>query len=136
MPEGRTRVTERQALLPGMSLADALTAARIPLAVAFPLVSDASSRAIILGLAAATDMLDGAIARRFGASRLGVFLDPVADKLFMAFAFGTVLVEGGLHWLEVLGVMLRALVATGAFIAGVAKARGATIAAAPIGTAV
>jgi CDP-diacylglycerol--glycerol-3-phosphate 3-phosphatidyltransferase len=42
---------------------------------------------VIFGLAAVTDWLDGAIARRFGQySAFGAFLDPVADKLMVATA--------------------------------------------------
>lgn len=41
--------------------------------------------AILFGLAAITDMLDGWVARRFGqTSKFGEFLDPVADKLMVA----------------------------------------------------
>jgi CDP-diacylglycerol--glycerol-3-phosphate 3-phosphatidyltransferase len=43
--------------------------------------------ALIFGLAAVTDWLDGAIARRFEQySAFGAFLDPVADKLMVATA--------------------------------------------------
>ncbi len=43
--------------------------------------------AVIFGIAAATDWLDGFLARKLGqVSPLGEFLDPVADKLIVAFA--------------------------------------------------
>lgn len=49
-------------------------------------LEDASARGWALGLflvAAATDFLDGWLARRLGcASHLGLFLDPLADKVF------------------------------------------------------
>jgi cardiolipin synthase len=83
--------------------ADLLSAVRIPLAIAFPFVS-------------ASDLLDGQIARRFGSSSIGVVLDPVADKLFMLSAFGVVAASGRLEWYEILGVLLRDLVATLAFV--------------------
>lgn len=42
---------------------------------------------IIFAIAAATDWLDGYLARRMGlATRFGAFLDPVADKLMVAVA--------------------------------------------------
>ena len=104
--QGRMRVT----------VADAITALRLPLALAFPLVHGAGWRVAILLLAAASDLLDGVIARRIGSSRLGVFLDPVADKLFMASAFGVVLFSGELAWYEIVGVLLRDIVATAAFV--------------------
>jgi phosphatidylglycerophosphate synthase len=94
--------------------ADLLSAARIPLAAAFPLASD-RWRMVILALAAASDLLDGPLARRFGSSALGSLIDPVADKLFMAAAFGVVAVSGSLAPYEILGVLLRDIVATVAF---------------------
>ena len=43
--------------------------------------------AAVFGLAALTDLLDGYLARRLGqTSKLGAFLDPVADKLIVAVA--------------------------------------------------
>jgi len=107
-PEGR------QAKLWGA--ADALTALRLPLAAAFVLVPDPGWRFVILAVAAGSDLLDGRIARRFGASRLGVFLDPVADKLFMAAAFWVVLVSRRLEVFEIVGVLLRDIVASIAFV--------------------
>ena len=64
-----------------------------------------------MALAAASDFFDGILARRFGGSRAGAFLDPVADKLFMAAAFLTVAGWGSLHPLEILGVLGRDIVA-------------------------
>lgn len=98
------------------STADVLSAVRIPLAVAFPFASN-GVQLVLLALAAATDLLDGQIARRRGSSSLGAVLDPVADKLFMASAFGVVAFSGRLEWYEVLGVLLRDIVATVAFVA-------------------
>ncbi len=96
--------------------ADLLTASRVPLAVAFFVVPHPGWRFAILSVAAATDLFDGFIARRFGSSRLGSFLDPVADKLFMASAFGVVLLSGQLAWYEIVAVLARDLVATAAFV--------------------
>ena len=100
----------------GWTTADVLSAVRIPLAVAFPFV-DNDVRLGLLAAAAASDLLDGQLARRFGSSSLGAVLDPVADKLFMASAFGVVAFSGRLEWYEILGVLLRDLVATVAFVA-------------------
>ncbi len=97
------------------SLADAVTLVRIPLAVLFPLVSSTPVRLSVLLVAAATDLGDGWIARRFGASRNGMVLDPIADKLFVAVAFAVVWGSGALTWYEVLAVLARDIVATIAF---------------------
>ncbi len=110
-----------------VTIADALTALRLPMAVAFVLVPDSRARLAILGGAAATDLLDGHIARRFGSSRLGVFLDPVADKLFMACAFGVVAFSGSLEPFEIAGVLIRDIVATIAFVITLAGGRAASI---------
>ena len=115
--------------------ADLLSAARIPLAAAFPLASD-RWRMAILAIAAATDLLDGPLARRFGSSALGSLIDPVADKLFMASAFGVVAVSGRLAPYEIVGVLLRDIVATVAFLATVFSRRPRAIPARAGGKAV
>ena len=113
---GRARGASRSPLRrSNWSAADLLTAVRLPLAVLFPLVQDMWVRIGIVTIAAATDLLDGPIARRFGSSALGVVLDPVADKLFMASAFGVVAFSGQLAWYEIVGILLRDIVATVAF---------------------
>jgi phosphatidylglycerophosphate synthase len=95
--------------------ADVLTAVRLPLAVSFLVVDDVWARVAIVAVAAATDLLDGPIARRFGSSALGAVLDPIADKLFMACAFGVVAFSRRLEWYEIAGVLIRDIVATVAF---------------------
>lgn len=116
--------------------ADWLTLFRLPLAVAFPLVESLGWRLGILAAAAGSDLLDGWIARRVGSSRFGVFLDPVADKLFMASAFGVVLFSGALTWYEIVGVLLRDLVAAGAFLVVTVRGHAASIPARAGGKAV
>lgn len=107
--------------------ADTLTAVRIPLAIAFVLVADAGWRTAILAVGSASDLLDGIVARRWGSSRLGPFLDPVADKLFVACGFGVVLAEGGLTLLETLAVLLRDVVAAVAFVVVALRRRATAI---------
>jgi phosphatidylglycerophosphate synthase len=120
MPEGSPSHQREQDVLrghrPRFGVADVFTAIRIPLAVLFVVLGDPVARLVILGVAGSSDLLDGLIARRFGSSRLGAFLDPVADKIFMAAAFGVVLLSGKLAWYEIAGVLLRDLVATIAFV--------------------
>lgn len=121
---------------PGFSAADAITAARLPLAVAFILVPSVEVRVVLLAIAGATDLGDGWVARRFGASRIGPVLDPVVDKLFMAAAFGVVLFSGALAWYEVLMVVIRDLVASVAVFIAVPLRRGRPISARAGGKAV
>jgi CDP-diacylglycerol--glycerol-3-phosphate 3-phosphatidyltransferase/cardiolipin synthase len=99
-----------------VTAADLLTLLRLPLAVLFLLLQDSLQRLVILAVAAATDLLDGFLARRLGGSRFGAFIDPVADKLFMLAAFIVVALSGTLTWYEITGVLLRDIVASGAFV--------------------
>jgi len=102
---------------PRFAVADALTALRLPLAVLFPLVRAPVWQLAIVAAAAATDVGDGLLARRYGSSRAGAVLDPVADKFFMAVAFVTIAGRGLLAWYELLGVLLRDILAVLGFLA-------------------
>ena len=56
--------------------------------------------AIIFGVAAVTDFIDGWVARRYNQqSRFGEFLDPVADKLMVAIVL-VMLVQAQSGWFE------------------------------------
>lgn len=121
---------------PRWSAADLLTAVRLPLAVAFPLAPGPELRFAILVAAAGSDLLDGRIARRYGASRLGAVLDPTADKLFMASAFGVVAFSGRLAWYEVAAALIRDIVATVAFVVMAVRGKPSAIPARPGGKAV
>ncbi len=112
---------------PSFSAADAISLLRIPLAAAFVLVPVMEARLAMLAVAAASDFGDGWVARRFGASRIGAVLDPVADKLFMAAAFAVVLFSGALAWYEVAMVLVRDLVASVAVFVTIGEGRGHTI---------
>ena len=76
-----------------MSIPNILTLIRIGLIPVFvlafylPFKWSHIATALIFGIAAITDILDGYLARRLGqVSALGAFLDPVADKLMIAVA--------------------------------------------------
>jgi phosphatidylglycerophosphate synthase len=134
MPEGSPPPEGEQAgappprgARPRWTAADTLTALRLPMAVAFVAVERTEWRVAILGLSGATDLLDGHLARRYGGSALGAFLDPVADKLFMAAAFAVVVLSGTLEWYEVAAVLLRDIVATVAFVVTSVTGRPAAI---------
>jgi len=56
--------------------------------------------AVIFGLAAITDWVDGWVARKYGqTSRFGEFLDPVADKLMVSIVL-VMLVQADSGWFE------------------------------------
>jgi phosphatidylglycerophosphate synthase len=131
-----TRPPKGQQETPRFVAADFFTLVRLPLAAAFPIVQNAGTRLVILAVAGATDLLDGVLARRFGSSRFGPVIDPVADKLFAAAAFGVVLFSGKLAWYEVAGVLARDLVATVAFAITAIRGHAAAIPARAGGKAV
>ena len=76
-----------------MGLANWLTTLRIlliPVFVTLLVYRHATEALLVFCLASLTDMLDGYIARTRGSqTRLGAFLDPVADKLLLTSAFVT-----------------------------------------------
>jgi CDP-diacylglycerol--glycerol-3-phosphate 3-phosphatidyltransferase len=90
--------------------------------------------AAIFGLAVLTDYLDGFLARRRNeVTRLGILLDPLADKLLTAAAFLS-LVEMGLvpAWVVMI-ILARELAVTG--LRNVAVGRGIDIRASRLGKA-
>ncbi len=65
----------------------------------------------LLVLAGLSDALDGFLARRYGwFTRLGAFLDPVADKLFVVSVFIVFGLKGSLPWWLIALVIGRDLV--------------------------
>lgn len=106
-PAARTADTApRVAPPPFFSVANLLSLARVPLALAFAVVLAAPwggpwAALGVLAVAGATDALDGIFARRAEARRLGThgptapagtgsWLDPVCDKLFVAGVLGAI----------------------------------------------
>lgn len=108
---------------PWVTGADVVTALRLPLAAAFPLVQRPDWQLAIVGAAAASDFADGILARRFGGSRVGPVIDPVADKAFMGAAFITLASQGLLQWYELIGVLLRDIFTILGFVASWAWGR-------------
>jgi CDP-diacylglycerol---glycerol-3-phosphate 3-phosphatidyltransferase len=89
---------------------------------------------LILAAAAATDWLDGMIARRRAeVTTLGILLDPIADKLLITAAFIS-LVDMGLvpAWMVVI-IIGREFIVLG--LRNIASAEGLTIAASGLGKA-
>jgi phosphatidylglycerophosphate synthase len=119
----------------GWTVADLLSGLRIPFAIAFPFVGT-PTRLGLLAAAAATDLLDGPLARRYGSSRFGTLIDPVADQLFAASAFGVVAVSRRLELYEIAAVLLRDIIAAVAFAATIVSRRPRAIPARAGGKAV
>jgi cardiolipin synthase len=81
-PDEARRLEDRVFTLPNaLSL---LRLFMVPLVVALLLARSDGLAAAFFVLAAATDFLDGRIARRAGPTRLGRILDPVADRLMLS----------------------------------------------------
>ena len=91
-----------------MGLANWLTILRIvliPVFVTLLVYRKLGLALLVFGAAALTDLLDGWVARSRGmASRLGAFLDPLADKLLLIASFVT------LTWLKALPFWITAVV--------------------------
>lgn len=83
-------------------------------------VSDADYRlALLLFVAAgATDSLDGFLARRFSmSSRIGAYLDPIADKILLTTAYVVLTIDHGQEvviplWLTILALFRDGLIVT------------------------
>ena len=55
----------------------------------------------------ATDLVDGKLARRHGATRSGAFLDPLADKVLVLGAFAVLVATDRVWWLPALLIAAR-----------------------------
>lgn len=74
-----------------------LSSSRVVLAAAFVVLDDVNTRLLLVGLAAATDVLDGWIARRARlTSKWGALIDPIADRVFALVAVSSFLFDGTL----------------------------------------
>ena len=90
-----------------MGLANSLSVLRIlliPVFVSLMVYRKPAAGLLVFAAAAFTDLLDGWVARRTGPSRLGAFLDPMADKLLLTASFVT------LAYLKVLPFWIAAVV--------------------------
>jgi CDP-diacylglycerol--glycerol-3-phosphate 3-phosphatidyltransferase len=94
-----------------MTPANAVTVARVALAPILLLLvagTGPSWPALVLWIGlAATDGVDGYIARRHGTTRSGAFLDPLADKILVLGAMAVLAAEGLFDWLPVLVIAGR-----------------------------
>ena len=96
-----------------MTLPNIITLARIVLVPVFvvvyllPVEWRYIGAAVLFGLAAFTDWLDGYLARRLDqTSPFGAFLDPVADKLIVVTALILLVAQHGNVWLTLPGIII------------------------------
>jgi CDP-diacylglycerol---glycerol-3-phosphate 3-phosphatidyltransferase len=91
--------------------ANAITVARLlaaPIYVVMLVAWGASWVNVVVGFfLAASDGLDGYLARRHGTTRSGAFLDPLADKAVVLGALITLAAQGRLPWLPVVLITAR-----------------------------
>jgi CDP-diacylglycerol---glycerol-3-phosphate 3-phosphatidyltransferase len=91
--------------------ANAVTIGRLvvsPVLLAMILMSEDSWPALFLWIAlAATDGVDGYLARRQGTTRSGAFLDPLADKVLVLGAMLALVAVGRFWWLPVFLIAAR-----------------------------
>jgi len=104
-----------------MTIPNLITILRIILTPVFIiyLLNDKPLPALILFiLAGISDAVDGLIARLFNQkSKLGAFLDPLADKILLISAFVVLAVQGYLHsWLTVIVISRDVLILLGVLI--------------------
>ena len=98
-------------------LPNLISAARIPLAVLFVALDSTLARLIVVVIAGVSDWADGRLARSTGSvSSTGIWLDPVADKIFIITCVVALTLDVGLPlWvlplilLRDIGVLLGAL---------------------------
>ncbi len=90
-------------------LPNAISATRIPLALAFPFVDLYAQIAVIVA-AGLSDILDGYLARRIhNPAEHGNLIDPITDKTFVFVVFLTLIVQSHFTLVEFVAIALRDL---------------------------
>lgn len=90
-----------------INFCNALSVARGPLALFF-LWEEPFIRLVAIVLAMITDVLDGYLARRFGwTTKVGAFLDPLMDRIFVLFCLGVLVSEQRVQLGEVVAMLCR-----------------------------
>ncbi len=102
-----------------LTVGNFLSLLRIPLGFMFLVVSDPKWVASIVVVGAATDLLDGFIARvTHTESEIGALLDPFCDRIFVFLALVSFLPTGRIDWAEFLILILRDIFTGGVFWVG------------------
>ena len=94
--------THRSARATWLTLPNLFTLARLLLApvIVYAILNRRAFAALcVFAVAAATDLIDGYLARHFGASTAaGAFLDPIADKLLLTGVYLALALAGSVPW--------------------------------------
>ena len=99
------------------ALPNIISSSRVLLAAGFVAVPNAETRLGLVGLAAATDFLDGWLARRARwTTRWGALIDPIADRVFVLVAVSTFLFTGALTTLGYFVMISRDLMTAVGFL--------------------
>lgn len=100
-----------------LTTANFLSLVRIPLGIAFLAVHEPAHAAAIVALGAATDLLDGLIARLTNTqSEIGALLDPLCDRVFVFLGLVSFLPTGNLDWAGFVILVLRDIFTGGVFV--------------------
>jgi len=87
--------------------------------MSFVAITDPELMAMLVVAAAATDVLDGFIARVSGSvSHIGLLLDPLCDKLFVLLALSAFVARPDLDWASFLILILRDIFTAGSYLVG------------------
>ena len=118
-----SRQAEHTSTAPGrhdpgfLTVSNLLSLSRIPLGVGFLLTNDPKVLALIVVAGAATDLLDGFIARISGTtSEVGILLDPFCDKIFVLLGVVSFLPGGRLDWAGFMILILRDVYTAGTYL--------------------
>ncbi|MEJ2483223.1 MAG: CDP-alcohol phosphatidyltransferase family protein [Gemmatimonadota bacterium] len=100
-----------------LTTANFLSLVRIPLGFGFLAFQDARWIAAIVAIGAATDLLDGWIARLTRTqSEIGALLDPLCDRVFVFLGLVSFLPSGNLDWAGFVILVLRDIFTGGVFV--------------------
>jgi phosphatidylglycerophosphate synthase len=98
-------------------LPNIISSSRVLLAAGFAATDHVDARLGLVGLAAATDFLDGWLARRANwSTRLGALIDPIADRIFALVAVTSFLLMGVLSTLGFFVMISRDLATAIGFV--------------------
>ena len=100
-----------------LSLPNVISLSRVGLAAAFVAMTEPAQRLALILIAAATDVLDGWLARRSkSTSAIGALIDPIADRLFVFTAVCVYLANGVVNPLQYFVLIFRDIVTAIGFV--------------------